>query len=115
MWSTTYQTHDGPPTNRLWEDEDIAAYVGFQSIEELIARHPDFPQPVPLVMQGRRWRPSDVTDWIDQLCNETLDAPAKAARPSTNRRPAKKSVRAPEIPAFNLAVIAEQLKEVNHG
>jgi predicted DNA-binding transcriptional regulator AlpA len=115
MWSTTYQTHDGPPSNRLWEDEDIAAYVGFQSIEELIARHPDFPQPVPLVMQGRRWRPSDVIDWIDRLCNETLDAPARAARPSTDRRPAKKSVRAPEIPAFNLAVIAEQLKEVNHG
>jgi len=113
MWDDSYQRYDGPPTDRLWGDDDVAAYVGFRSIDELIARHPDFPRPVPLDMQGRRWRPRDVSDWIDRLC---------ASTPRTAAAPQQKSnsvVKAPcvvrHVPEFDVAMITEQLKEASRG
>lgn len=114
MWNDNYERHDGPPTNRLWGDEDVAAYVGFRSVDELIARHPDFPAPVPLGLQGRRWRPSDVIDWIDQLCASTPNSP-KAPQQKSNRVVVKAPGAVRPVPAFDLAMIAEQLKEASRG
>jgi predicted DNA-binding transcriptional regulator AlpA len=115
MWNTSYQTHDGPSTNRLWEDEDIAAYVGFQSIDELIARHSDFPKPVPLGMQGRRWRPCDIFHWIDRLCSGDIDTTAPSTTASKTQPPTRKSNPPVEIPEFDTSLIAEQLREVSRG
>ena len=115
MWDDSYQRHDGPPTDRLWGDDDVAAYVGFRSVDELIARHPDFPAPVPLGMQGRRWRPSDVSNWIDQLCASTPSSPRAPQQKSSSVFPAKAPSTVTRVPAFDPAVIAVQLKEASHG
>ena len=115
MWNDNYQSHDGPPTNRLWGDEDVAAYVGFRSVDELIARHPGFPDPVPLDMQGRRWRPCDVIDWIDQLCAPTPSSPKAQHQKSKRAVPVKAPVGVRPVPAFDPSVIAEQLKEAGRG
>ena len=115
MWDDSYQRHDGPPTDRLWADDDVAAYVGFRSIDELIARHPDFPAPVPLGMQGRRWRPSDVIAWIDQLCLSTPSTAAAPRQRSTDVVPPKAPSTVTHVPKFDPSIIAEQLKEASHG
>ena len=115
MWNDNYERHDGPPTNRLWGDDDVAAYVGFRSVDELIARHPDFPAPVPLGMQGRRWRPRDVSDWIDQLCAPTPSSPKTQRQKPDRVVPAKVQGTTTSVPAFDPAVIAAQLKEASHG
>ena len=115
MWNENYEANDGPPTNRLWGDDDVAAYVGFRSIDELIARHRDFPTPVPLGMQGRRWRASDVIAWIDQLCAPTPSTVATPRQRSTSVMPAKAPSAVTHVPKFDPSVIAEQLKEASHG
>ena len=115
MWSDTYQEHNGPPTNRLWDEDDVAAYVGFRSIDELMARHPDFPTTVPLGMQGRRWRPADIIEWIDHLCSERAVTPTPAqTAPKTLRAPRKSSMPL-EVPAFDMSLISEKLKEASRG
>ena len=71
MLNSTHKAVQGPPANRLWDDDYLAALVGFQSIDELIARHPALPTPVPFPIQGRRWRPADFAAWIDALCPDS--------------------------------------------
>lgn len=115
MWSDNYQEHNGPPTNRLWDEDDVAAYVGFRSIDDLIARHPEFPSAVPLGMQGRRWRPGDIIEWIDHLCSECTVAPDQSDIAPKTQRATKKSSPAAEIPAFDISLISEKLKEVSRG
>jgi len=82
----------------LWDDDDIAAFTGFRSIDELIARHPDFPAPVPFQMRGRRWRPADIASWVDALCE---DGPVAS---STKRSPLKPL---PPIPEFDITTVPE--------
>jgi predicted DNA-binding transcriptional regulator AlpA len=72
-----------PPVNRLWTTDDLAAYSGFASVDELIARNPTFPPPLELKMQGRRWRPADVIAWFDALSSavpaaDVIDMPPSA-------------------------------------
>jgi len=67
MKRNDYTPRPGPPVNRLWTTDDLAAYSGFASVDELIARNPTFPPPQELKMQGRRWRPSDVIAWFEAL------------------------------------------------
>jgi predicted DNA-binding transcriptional regulator AlpA len=77
MRNTTEESpHPGPPQDRLWTEEDLAIFLGFRSIGELINRHSDFPRPVPLLMQGRRWRSSDVVSWVNHLCDNPGSTPA---------------------------------------
>lgn len=115
MWSDTYQEHSGPPTNRLWDEDDLAAYVGFRSIDELMARHPDFPSAVPLGMQGRRWRPGDIIEWIDHLCSKRAVAPSQSVTTPKTRRATRASSEPVDIPAFDMSLISEQLREASRG
>ncbi len=103
MWNSNYEPVPGPPTNRLWDEHDVAAFVGFRSIDELVARHPSFPATVPLAMQGRRWRPGDVVAWIDRLCAGAEEAaqPTQAALTRT--------------PEFDVGSIAHLLREDRRG
>ncbi len=96
-------------------DDDVAAYVGFRSIDELIARHPDFPAPVPLGLQGRRWRPRDVIAWIDQLRAPTPRTATAPRRRSTSVTPAKAPSAVTHVPTFDPSTIAEQLEEARRG
>ena len=115
MWTDDYQTRCGPPTNRLWDDNDIAQYTGYRSIDELRARHPDFPRPVPLGMQGNRYRPTDVEAWINGLCSK---ASSKAQRQSQDGEAKTKPpvLAIPhDIPAFDPTVVSEALANVRHG
>ena len=89
----------GPPQDRLWTEEDLAVFLGFRSISELINRHSNFPTPVPLLMQGRRWRPSDVISWVNHLC----DIPGPTS-PNEARA----------IPNFDITTINQLLEEALH-
>jgi hypothetical protein len=104
MWDPTYVPHPGPPVSRLWDDDDIAAFTGFRSIDELIARHPDFPAPVPFQMHGRRWRPADIVRWVDALCEDPSAGAAAPAVSSTKRLPLKPL---PPIPDFDITTVPE--------
>jgi hypothetical protein len=75
----TYQPRPGPPTTRLWDEADVQAYCGFHSVAEIMARHPDFPRPLPLRIKGKRWRPDDVISFFDRLAE---DGPAPAPTPT---------------------------------
>lgn len=110
IWNENYEANDGPPTNRLWWNDDDAAYVGFRPVDELFARHPDFPAPVPLGVQGRRWRPRDVIAWIDQLCAPTPSTAATPRQRSTSVMPANAPSAVTHVPKFDPSIIAEQLK-----
>ena len=72
MNSETSSPETAPPTNRLWSKHDVASYLGVSSIEGLIGRHPEFPGPLPLNIHARRWRPQDIVEWIDKLCDGSL-------------------------------------------
>ena len=73
----------GPPTNRLWTVDDVAAYLGIRGIDELIRRNPDFPEPLNLSVRGRRWLPSQIIGWTEAIADGTLEASrsAHASRP----------------------------------
>jgi predicted DNA-binding transcriptional regulator AlpA len=90
----------GPPQDRLWTEDDLSAYMGFRSVSELIARHPNFPSPVPLLMQGRRWRCADVIAWVNHLCDNPNAEP-----------PVQDNV----IPLIVLTDIAKHLEEALSG
>ncbi len=111
MWDASYQPTPGPPSDRLWDDEDVAAYIGFRSIDELIARHPRFPRPVPLGMQGRRWRPGDVVAWIDELCG----APGTPSGPIAGSPGAGGSIAASKVPAFDISILTAELQKGTHA
>jgi predicted DNA-binding transcriptional regulator AlpA len=90
----------GPSQDRLWTEDDLAVFLGFRSVSDLIGRHSDFPAPVPLLMHGRRWRPSDVVAWVNQLCDNP------GATPSSEGN---------DIPALDLTAINELLEETLHA
>ncbi len=90
----------GPPQDRLWTEDDLSAYMGFRSVSELIARHPNFPSPVPLLMQGRRWRCADVIAWVNHLC----DTPSVEPPVENNA-----------APEFDLTGIDQLLEEARNG
>jgi len=97
--TTTQDLPAGPSQDRLWTEDDLAVFLGFRSIGELISRHPDFPAPVPLLMHGRRWRPSDVVAWVNHLCDST--GPTSYSKGNT-------------IPALDLTSIHELIEETSH-
>jgi predicted DNA-binding transcriptional regulator AlpA len=66
----------GPPQDRLWTEDDLSAFTGFRSVSKRIVRHPNFPSPVPLLMQVRRWRCSDVNAWVNHLCDSPSADPS---------------------------------------
>ncbi len=68
-----------PPTGRLWTTSDLQGYFGFASIDELIARHPTFPAPLPLGMKGRRWLPATILAWVASLEGVAAQPAAPAA------------------------------------
>ena len=103
VWNSNYEPVPGPPVNRLWDEQDVAAFVGFRSIDELVARHPSFPATVPLAMQGRRWRPGDVVAWIDRLCAD-IEEPAQSTERVVTR-----------TPEFDVSAIADLLREDRRG
>ena len=111
MWDTSYQPTPGPPSDRLWDDEDVAAYIGFRSIDELIARHPAFPRPVPLGMQGRRWRPADLVAWIDELCG----APGAPRGPVAGAPGAAGATGASKVPEFDISILTSELQRGTHA
>ena len=75
----------GPPTNRLWTIDDVAAYMGIRGVDELIRRNPDFPEPLNLSVRGRRWLPSQIIGWTEAIADGTLEA----SRSARARRPLK--------------------------
>ena len=79
--------------------------------DELIARHPRFPRPVPLGMQGRRWRPADVVAWIDELCG----APGTPSGPIAGTPGAAGSIAASKVPAFDISILTSELQRGTHA
>ena len=95
----------GPPQDRLWTEDDLAFFFGFRSVGELISRHPDFPNPVPLQMKGRRWRPIDVIAWVDNLCDDD----------GRGRITDGENLDLIEVPALEMDTITELLQEASNG
>lgn len=96
--TTSEEFPAGPPQDRLWTENDLAQFLGFRSVGELINRHSDFPASVPLRLQGRRWRPSDVVAWVDHLCDGTTPTPTSAD----------------DIPVLDITSLTQLLEETNH-
>jgi hypothetical protein len=67
MKRNDYTPWPDPPVNRLWTTDDLAAYIGFASIDEFVESHPTFPAPLDLDMHGRRWWPAAVIAWFEAL------------------------------------------------
>ena len=103
MWDRTYSPAPAPPLGRLWDDDDVAAFTGFRSIDELIARNPAFPAPLDLGMQGRRWHPQDVYDWVESL----RTAPRATRGAETRAKGARLLPADLEIPELDLSAIPE--------
>ena len=55
-----------PPIGRLWTDADVLAFHQRRSIQRLM-QEPDFPRPLAMEIQGRRWHPSDHFEYAERL------------------------------------------------
>lgn len=111
MWDPTYSPAPAPPLGRLWDDDDIAAFTGFRSIDELVARNPAFPAALDLGMQGRRWHPQDVYDWVERL--RSGSRPTKGAE--TRSMGARLLPADLEIPELGLSAIPELTAQSKGG
>lgn len=72
-----FQPLPAPPLGRNWTDDDVCAFHGYWSIEQLMALR-GFPKPIPYPFRGRRWRPLDHVAFRDQLVEQGQPAPPPA-------------------------------------